>query len=214
VALAVINNQHVRLLTSCFQTKRLLPARWFDDRGDFVLMEIVFEKKNPGLNFLMNFFDSAIVFGIVDRTKAMVMKKQILITCLSALLASGMLPASAADKKPTIDASKLPPVSDKTGVTYAADIKPIFEKSCIKCHGEQRQKGKLRLDSLAAVLKGGQDGKVVEAGKSAESMLVQNIAHVGDEDMFMPPPDNKDKIPQLSKEQVGLIRAWIDQGAK
>jgi hypothetical protein len=45
-------------------------------------------------------------------------------------------------------------------------------------------------------------------------MLVQNVAHVGDEDMWMPPPDNKDKIPALTKDQIGLIRAWIDQGAK
>jgi Planctomycete cytochrome C len=72
----------------------------------------------------------------------------------------------------------------------------------------------LRLDSLAAALKGGEDGKVVEVGASAKSMLVHNVAHVGDEDMFMPPPDNKDKIAPLTKEQVGLIRAWIDQGAK
>ena len=138
--------------------------------------------------------------------------KRTLIVC--ALVVGGFLSALAADKKPSIDASKLPPASDKTGVTYAADIKPIFEKSCLKCHGAEKQKGKLRLDSLPAVLKGGQDGKVVEVGKSAESIIVHNVAHVGDEDMWMPPPDNKDKIPPLTKDQIGLIRAWIDQGAK
>jgi hypothetical protein len=118
----------------------------------------------------------------------------------------------AADKK--VDTSKLPPPADKQGVTYAADIKPMFEKSCTKYHGAEKQKGKLRLDSLQAVLKGGEDGKVVMPGKSADSMLVQNVAHLGDEDFWMPPPDNKDKIPPLTKEQIGLIRAWIDQGAK
>jgi mono/diheme cytochrome c family protein len=120
--------------------------------------------------------------------------------------------AFAADKK--VDTSKLPPPADKQGVTYAADIKPMFEKSCTKCHGADKQKGKLRLDSLQAVLKGGEDGKVVMPGKSADSMLVHNVAHLGDEDFWMPPPDNKDKIPPLTKEQIGLIRAWIDQGAK
>ena len=55
---------------------------------------------------------------------------------------------------------------------------------------------------------------MVEPGKSADSMLVHNVAHIGDEDDYMPPPDNKDKIPPLTKEQIGLIRAWIDQGAK
>jgi len=142
------------------------------------------------------------------------MKKRLLLACFTASLASALVSVSAADKKPSIDATKLPPAAAKTGVTYAADIKPIFEKSCIKCHGAEKQKGKLRLDSLEATLKGGQDGKVIEVGKSAESMLVHNVAHLGEEDMWMPPPDNKDKIPALTKDQVGLIRAWIDQGAK
>jgi mono/diheme cytochrome c family protein len=131
---------------------------------------------------------------------------------VGAALGVSLLTLQAADKK--VDTSKLPPPSDKKGVTYAADIKPIFEKSCVKCHGPEKQKAKLRLDTLEAALKGGEDGKVIEPGDSANSMLVHNVAHIGDEDMFMPPPDNKDKIPQLTKEQVGLIRAWIDQGAK
>ncbi|HLX72945.1 MAG TPA: c-type cytochrome domain-containing protein [Verrucomicrobiae bacterium] len=112
------------------------------------------------------------------------------------------------------DTSKLPPASTKTGVTYENDIKPILDASCIKCHGETKPKGKLRLDSLQGVLNGGHDGKVIEVGNSAKSVLVQNVAHVGDEDDFMPPPKNKLGLKQLTPEQVGLIRAWIDQGAK
>jgi|GraSoiStandDraft_4_1057263.scaffolds.fasta_scaffold556070_2 hypothetical protein len=145
------------------------------------------------------------------------MSNKLVILCVSAALASSLLTAQSAEKEKKankVDTSKLPPASTKQGVTYAADIKPILEKSCIKCHGSEKQKGKLRLDSLEAALKGGQDGKVVEPGNSADSMLVHNIAHIGDEDDFMPPPDNKDKIPPLTKEQIGLIRAWIDQGAK
>ena len=141
------------------------------------------------------------------------MTKRALILCCGIAFAVSLVTVFAADKK-AVDVSKIPPASDKKGVTYEADIKPIFEKSCVKCHGAEKQKGKLRLDSLAATLKGGEDGKVVEVGDSAKSMLVHNVAHVGDEDMFMPPPDNKDKIQPLTKEQIGLIRAWIDQGAK
>ena len=126
---------------------------------------------------------------------------------LFALLAASALAVHAAAK---VDTSKLPPASTKTGVTYAADIKPIFEKSCFKCHGAEKQKGKLRLDSLEATLKGGDDGKVLEPGKSAESTLVHSVARL-DEDEAMPPAD---KGEPLTKEQVGLIRAWIDQGAK
>lgn len=113
-----------------------------------------------------------------------------------------------------VDVSKLPPPSKKTGVTYANDIKPIFDKSCVKCHGAERPKAKLRLDNLEGALKGGADGKVIEVGNSAKSQLVQSVARIGDEDTWMPPVDNKAKIAPLTNEEVGLIRAWIDQGAK
>ena len=113
-----------------------------------------------------------------------------------------------------VDVSKLPPASTKKDVTFASDIKPIFEKSCVKCHGAEKAKAKLRLDSLERALKGSADGKVIEPGKSAKSILVHNVARIGEEDYWMPPPDNKAKIPALTKEQIGLIRAWIDQGAK
>jgi len=140
------------------------------------------------------------------------MLKRMLIAkaCVVAILGFSVVGAGAADKK-EVDVSKLPPVSDAKDVTYDKNIKPIFEKSCFKCHGSEKQKGKLRVDSLAAALKGGQDGKVVEPGNSAKSMLVHNVARIGDEDDWMPPTD---KGEPLTKAQVGLIRAWIDQGAK
>ena len=132
---------------------------------------------------------------------------------LSASLAS--MQGQEKEKKNTkVDVSKIPPPSTAKDLTYAKDVKPIFEKSCIKCHGSEKQKAKLRLDSLPDTLKGGEDGKVILPGDSAGSLLVHNVAHVGDEDQYMPPPDNKDKIPPLTPEQIGTIRAWIDQGAK
>jgi len=113
-----------------------------------------------------------------------------------------------------VDTSKLPAASTKTGVTFATDIKPIFDASCVKCHGEQKPKAKLRLDTLEGALKGSENGKVIEAGNSIKSALVLNIAHLGDEDDFMPPPKNKLGLKKLTDEQIGLVRAWIDQGAK
>ena len=166
----------------------------------------------------MNPFDSGLVFAHAGPTKANIfMRTHLCIACLAGALTFPLLTAQSAEKdkdKPAVDVSKLPPASDKKDVTYAKDIKPMFDKSCINCHGPDKQKGKLRLDSLQAALKGGQDGKVIEPGDSAKSVLVHNVAHLGDEDDYMPPPDNKDKIPPLTKEQIGLIRAWIDQGAK
>lgn len=144
------------------------------------------------------------------------MKKQITV-CLAAVVLLSLIPVQGAenDKAPVkIDPAKLPPPADKKDVTYTADIKPVFEKSCIKCHGAEKPKGKLRLDSLEGILKGGEDGKVLTPGKSTESVLVANIAHLGDPDDYMPPPKNKAGIQQLTKAEIGLIRAWIDQGAK
>lgn len=137
-----------------------------------------------------------------------------LITFLSIATVAVCLNASAADKK--IDASKLPPASTKEGVTYEKDIQPIFEQSCFRCHSSKAEKvkGKLKLDTLADALKGGDNGKDIIPGKSAESPLVAAVAHAGDEDDFMPPPKNKAGIKALTADQIGLIRAWIDQGAK
>ncbi len=138
--------------------------------------------------------------------------KNLTLAGIGVSLSLSLLAAAAADKKEKqLDLSKLPPPSAAKNVTYDKDIKPIFQKSCFKCHGAEKQKGKLRIDSLPAALKGGQDGKVIEPGNSATSLLVHNISHIGDEDDWMPPTDKGDP---LSKEQIGLIRAWIDQGAK
>jgi uncharacterized membrane protein len=133
--------------------------------------------------------------------------KQLLTLCGIVCLAAT---ASAAD----VDTSKLPAAATKQGVTYADDIKAIFDKSCVKCHGAEKPKAKLRMDTLEGVLKGSADGKVIEPGNSAKSPLVHSVAQIGDEDHWMPPKNNKAKIEPLTKDEVGLIRAWIDQGAK
>ncbi len=78
------------------------------------------------------------------------MNKKLFVICAGAALAASLFTAQSAEKEKKttkVDTSKLPPASTKQGVTYAADMKPIFEKSCIKCHGSEKQKGKLRLDS-------------------------------------------------------------------
>jgi mono/diheme cytochrome c family protein len=108
------------------------------------------------------------------------------------------------------DISKLPPAAKTTGLTYDKDIRPMFEKSCFKCHGAEKQKGKLRLDTLAFATKGGENGKAFVAGKSADSALVKAVARLVEDDAM--PPEGKGK--PLTAEQIGLIRAWIDQGAK
>lgn len=122
--------------------------------------------------------------------------------------------AALAAKPDQPDVTKLPPALIKAGVTYEKDIKPLFSENCFKCHGAEKHKGKLRLDSLDAAMKSGENAPNIIAGTSAKSPLVWAIARIGDEDDAMPPTPKTGKAKELTKEQVGLIRAWIDQGAK
>jgi len=146
-----------------------------------------------------------------------------------------------------INLNKLPAASDKKGLTYAKDIRPMLETSCLRCHGEEQQKGGLRLDSREALLNGGKHGKAAVAGKSKESHVVIAAAQIDDETAMPPkrrpggpggarpgapggpPPQANPGAPKgpggprgpggppakaLTAEQVAIIRAWIDQGAK
>src|SRR6185503_16882554 len=106
-----------------------------------------------------------------------------------------------------VDLSKLPAPATRP-VDFARDIQPIFEASCWNCHGPKKQESSLRLDERDDVLKGGEHGPALVPGKSAESLLVQAVAGAHDE-IKMPKKGDK-----LTAEQVGLLRAWIDQGAK
>ena len=115
----------------------------------------------------------------------------------------------------TANAAGLPPDSTQTGLNFANNIKPIFDHSCTRCHHGEKPKAHLKLDTLAGVLKGSEDGKVVIPGNSAKSPLVLAISHATkDRHKWMPPLHNRAGIEPLTPEQIGMVRAWIDQGAK
>jgi len=106
------------------------------------------------------------------------------------------------------DASKLPPAAKKT-VDFDKDLKPILEKSCVKCHSGEKPKGKYSMETKEKMLK----GDAIVPGNSAKSTIAHYVSDlVVDEEM--PPTDKRDKYPALTKDQIGLLRAWIDQGAK
>ncbi|HLH55318.1 MAG TPA: c-type cytochrome domain-containing protein [Verrucomicrobiae bacterium] len=65
-----------------------------------------------------------------------------------------------------IDLSKLPPPATQPGLTFTKDIQPLMEASCVRCHGNNRPKAGLQLNSLEGVLKGSKDRKVVLPGDS------------------------------------------------
>jgi len=132
---------------------------------------------------------------------------------LAALIAASSFALTAVAEDD--DNVKLPPPSSKTGVTYDSDIKAIFDASCVKCHTGDHPKARLHMDSLAGVLKGTKEGPIVKAGDSAHSFIVKVVTHATeDHDSWMPPLGNKAGIKPLTADQIGLIRAWIDQGAK
>jgi mono/diheme cytochrome c family protein len=115
---------------------------------------------------------------------------------------------------PKVDVSKLPPASAKAGLTYDKDIKPIVQKSCVNCHGAEKPKGKYRVDSRPAFVKGGEsENPAVVPGESTKSPVLIYASDLVKE-MEMPPLDKREKNPALTKEQLGVIRAWIEQGAK
>lgn len=106
-----------------------------------------------------------------------------------------------------VSAAELPPASDKQ-VDFKADIWPIFQARCVECHGPEKKKSGLRMHTKEEAMKGGTEGPMVVAGKSAESLLVQLIAGTNENFDKMPPEGDP-----LTDEQIGLVRAWIDQGA-
>jgi hypothetical protein len=131
---------------------------------------------------------------------------------VSTLLASLLILSAAEKKKP--DLSKLPPAANKKDLTYDKDIKPLLENSCLKCHGPEKPKSKYRVDSREALIKGGESEEAaVVPGKSDQSPIVHYVSDLV-EDMEMPPTEKRDKYPPMTKEQIGILRAWIDQGAK
>jgi len=92
-------------------------------------------------------------------------------------------------------------------IEFQRDIQPILKAHCIRCHGEAKAKGGLRVDSKALLLKGGDSGPAVHPGSSGRSLLHQRLVTT----------DPAERMPQksapLSPSQIDLIGAWIDQGA-
>ncbi|MFL5339416.1 MAG: DUF1553 domain-containing protein [Gemmataceae bacterium] len=107
------------------------------------------------------------------------------------------------------DASKLPPAAT-TEVDFSRDVRPILEGRCLKCHSGAKPKGQFSLETRERALKGGENGPAVIGGDSAKSRLIHHVAGLI-EDLPMPP---KGEGTPLSREQIGTLRAWIDQGAK
>jgi hypothetical protein len=117
--------------------------------------------------------------------------------------------ASLATTAGEVDPAQLPPSANRE-VSFATEIQPILDRACLRCHGPERPKSGFRLDHAQAVLKGGDLGVAVIPGDSARSPLIHYVARLVP-DLEMPPVG---KGEPLTPAEVGLLRAWIDQGVR
>src|SRR5437016_2891412 len=98
----------------------------------------------------------------------MIMHKRIfLIVFILAAISFQLAQGADKEKKKPVDISKLPPALEKKDLSYDKDIKPILEKSCVKCHSGDKPKSKYRMDSRESTIKGGESGDAaIIPGKS------------------------------------------------
>ncbi len=100
------------------------------------------------------------------------------------------------------------PAAVSRKIDFAADIKPMLERSCTKCHANGKRKGGFNINHIHAFLGGGDSGAAVVPGKSAESLLIELVLS-SDPDERMPA-----KGDALTLDEIAILRAWIDQGVK
>jgi len=87
---------------------------------------------------------------------------------------------------------------------FESKVRPLLATHCYKCHGPEKQQGKLRLDSRAGLIQGGETAPAIVVNSPSESLLVEAIKYQGLE----MPPDGK-----LKESEVEILTAWIAMGA-
>ena len=123
----------------------------------------------------------------------------LLIGLLACIPAFGVIPVQEPEQAKVVD--------------FSTEVFPFLSDNCVSCHSKTTRKGGLNLESPADILKGGDSGAAAMPGKGQESLLVKAAIHE-DADSAMPPRDNKVKAKNLSPQEIGLLKRWIDQGAK
>src|SRR5438552_3788902 len=102
-------------------------------------------------------------------------------------------------------AEPIPAVTPSAAEFFETRVRPVLAENCFSCHGAQRQKAGLRLDSATSLHKGGEDGPVVVSGDPERSLLIQAIRYDGN--VRMPP---KGKLPA---QAIEALTAWVKLGA-
>jgi len=137
-------------------------------------------------------------------------------TSWAVLALTWTLPVGSAPGKPVAaqptHSAQLPNETQK--VDFARQVKPLLERSCVSCHGGVKPRSLFRVDSRDAILKGGASGAAaIVPGHGEKSLLIDYVAGKVSE-LEMPPRAVRERFPALTADEVGLLRAWIDQGAE
>jgi MYXO-CTERM domain-containing protein len=101
------------------------------------------------------------------------------------------------------------PIAQAEPLLFVSVVLPILQGHCVECHGSEKTKGKLRLDSLEGILKGGEHGAAVVAGNADGSLLMQRLLLPATADDHMPPEGKAGPTPG----QIAVLRFWIERGA-
>lgn len=99
------------------------------------------------------------------------------------------------------------PKTAEIAPNFHREVRPILESACVECHGIEKQKGGLRLDTLAYAQKGGDSGPALVAGNLEDSLLLDRIFLPADDDEIMPPENGP-----LSPAQQNILKRWIKTG--
>jgi len=132
--------------------------------------------------------------------------KRLLLTFIAALAATPNARTFAAPLE-------IAPLNRTTPVDFEREIVPFLRDNCLSCHCKTTTKGGLNMETPELMLKGGDTGPGIKPGHGADSLVLQAAAHQ-DDDLKMPPRDNKAKAKNLTPQQLALLRLWMDQGAK
>ena len=119
-------------------------------------------------------------------------------TVLAALIPTALAIAHASGQEPQPSAEAVR--------FFEARIRPVLADQCLKCHGPEKQKAGLRLDSRSAMLGGGDTGPAIVPGQPEESLLVAALGY-GEDGPQMPPSK------KLSNEQIDAFSRWVEMGA-
>ncbi len=104
------------------------------------------------------------------------------------------------------------PLQRAEPVSFEKEILPILQRSCLACHSASEKQGELVLESPAGILKGGDTGPAAVPGRGEESLILKVAAH--QIEAVMPPVGNDVAAKNLTSQELGLLKLWIDQGAK